>query len=136
MHSCGNEQVVPELEGTSNTKSPIVRAAAIKFILIFRSLIDKSSLLDLLPGICSLLEAKDYLVHSYAAFLIERLLALKTIPQGGGDSGSYRISMEEFQSKVCTINTWHIAASFAWLSFCLRLSLFFLLLLTVIIFNY
>ncbi len=72
-------QVIPELQAGS-TSQAILQADALKFVTIFRSQLPKASLLAIFPQLVALLKSESNVVHSYAAILIERLLASKVEP--------------------------------------------------------
>lgn len=69
-------QVVPELQAGPSSQT-ILQADALKFVTIFRSQLPKASLLTIFPQLVALLKSESNVVHSYAAILIERLLASK-----------------------------------------------------------
>ncbi|CAD7697690.1 unnamed protein product [Ostreobium quekettii] len=83
------EQIVPELEAASGIdEQPILKSDALKFVTTFRSQIPKDALLKMLPSLINLLGASAFVVHSYAATAIERLLAQK-------EAGRTRFTPEE-----------------------------------------
>jgi len=59
------------------TGSPILTADALRFTTTFRMQLEKKVLLPLLPSVIKLLASDSNVVHSYAATLLERLLAMK-----------------------------------------------------------
>ena len=67
---------MPELQAGPSSQA-ILQADALKFITIFRSQLPKASLLAIFPQLVALLKSESNVVHSYAAILIERLLASK-----------------------------------------------------------
>ena len=69
-------QVVPELQSNPSSQA-ILKADGLKFVTIFRSQLPKASLLTIFPQLVALLKSESNVVHSYAAILIERLLASK-----------------------------------------------------------
>lgn len=86
-------QVIPELQAGPNSQ-PILQADALKFVTIFRSQLPKASLLAIFPQLVALLKSESNVVHSYAAILIERLLASKVrhtccTPFIGQDKSAY-----------------------------------------------
>ena len=68
--------VLPELAGGADER-PLARAACIKFVTSFRGLFGRDELHTLLPLLAQLLGSKHYVVHTYAAAAIERILSLK-----------------------------------------------------------
>ncbi len=73
---CLADQVVPELQQGPG-KQAILQADALKFVTIFRAQLPKTALLEIFPLVVALLKSDSNVVHSYAAILIERLLASK-----------------------------------------------------------
>ena len=67
---------MPELQAGPSSQA-ILQADALKFVTIFRSQLPKASLLAIFPQLVALLKSESNVVHSYAAILIERLLASK-----------------------------------------------------------
>ncbi|ODV91468.1 hypothetical protein CANCADRAFT_71450 [Tortispora caseinolytica NRRL Y-17796] len=57
--------------------SPIIRVDSIKYIYIFRNQLPKSILSQAIPVLSSFLASSNYVVFTYAAITIERLLSLK-----------------------------------------------------------
>ncbi|XP_052087731.1 exportin-2-like isoform X2 [Mytilus californianus] len=71
-------QVVPDLQAADVNANPILKADAIKFLMVFRSQLPKEALVASLPCLMKLLKATSLVVHSYAAHTIERLLMVRT----------------------------------------------------------
>ena len=69
-------QVLPELRSGPQGQA-ILQADALKFLTIFRSQLPKAGILSALPHVIALQRSESNVVHSYAAILIERLLASK-----------------------------------------------------------
>jgi len=78
-------QILPELQAPDVNGFPLLKADAIQFLTVFRSVLPKPVLLNALPHLVRLLACPANVVHSYAAIAIERLLALREI--GGGVAG-------------------------------------------------
>lgn len=72
--------VLPELSGGSVDERPLARAACIKFVATFRGLFGRDELHALLPLLATLLGSRHYVVHTYAAAAIERILSVKDTP--------------------------------------------------------
>eukprot|EP00468_Gymnochlora_sp_CCMP2014_P003932 CAMPEP_0167761540 /NCGR_PEP_ID=MMETSP0110_2-20121227/12233_1 /TAXON_ID=629695 /ORGANISM="Gymnochlora sp., Strain CCMP2014" /LENGTH=912 /DNA_ID=CAMNT_0007648243 /DNA_START=155 /DNA_END=2893 /DNA_ORIENTATION=- len=69
-------QVVPELK--SNVKDvPVLKADCLKFIIVFRKHLPVQAYLNLIPIIAQYLKHPNYVVHSYSAHCIERLLNVR-----------------------------------------------------------
>jgi len=71
-----SKQVVPELKGNIK-ENPVLKADCLKFVAVFRTHLPVEAYLALLPIIARYLEHPNYVVHSYAAISIERMLAVK-----------------------------------------------------------
>lgn len=56
---------------------PVLKSSAIKFVMIFRSLLGQQTLLACLPHLIRHLPAQNVVIHSYAACAIERILTIK-----------------------------------------------------------
>lgn len=69
-------QILPELS-LSPSPSPLLRATCIKFITTFRQLLPKDIYVAAFPHLVGLLKDQNYVIHSYAATCIERLLTVK-----------------------------------------------------------
>eukprot|EP00026_Physarum_polycephalum_P001434 Phypoly_transcript_01435.p1 GENE.Phypoly_transcript_01435~~Phypoly_transcript_01435.p1 ORF type:complete len:984 (+),score=185.73 Phypoly_transcript_01435:58-3009(+) len=68
-------QILPELQGT--TRSPVLRATSIKFITTFRQQLPVDVYTAALPHLIALMRDPNYVIHSYAATCVERLLTVK-----------------------------------------------------------
>lgn len=80
--------VLPELAGSSVDERPLARAACIKFVATFRGLFGRDELQSLLPLLAALLGSRHYVVHTYAAAAIERILCVKDAPAAAADGGA------------------------------------------------
>jgi exportin-2 (importin alpha re-exporter) len=67
--------VAPELAAPDVNARPVVKADCLRFATTFRSQLSREAALDLFPKAASLLASTHNVVHSYAAMLVERLLA-------------------------------------------------------------
>jgi exportin-2 (importin alpha re-exporter) len=85
--------VLPELQPSEGVNErPIARAAAIKFVATFRTLFGRDELHSLLPLLSPFTGATSYVVHTYAAGAIERILAVRDKAADG--SSLPRVSVE------------------------------------------
>ena len=73
-------QCNPDLQDPDQSKLPVLRADAIRFLTIFRSVLPPQVLIASLPLVIRHLTAPSYVVHTYAAHCIEKLLIIR-----GGD---------------------------------------------------
>jgi len=70
------QHILPELQG--QTKShPIIMSDCLKFVITFRSQWPTQNFLSLLPMACQYLKREDYVLHTYAAIAIDKILAMK-----------------------------------------------------------
>lgn len=72
------EHILPDLQpGAANNVHPVIQADAIKYIHTFRSQLSKDQLLAVLPLLVPFLENPSFVIHTYAAITIERVLFIK-----------------------------------------------------------
>ncbi|KAI8825582.1 Cse1-domain-containing protein [Fimicolochytrium jonesii] len=70
--------ILPELQSPAEGSShPIIKVDAIKFLMIFRSQLTKDQLSSVFPFLLNHLLSTNYVVYTYAAVCIERVLATK-----------------------------------------------------------
>ena len=63
--------------GTTNGVHPIIVADAIKFLYTFRSQLTKDQLVSVIPILLPHIQSESFVIHTYAAMTIERILFLK-----------------------------------------------------------
>lgn len=56
---------------------PVIRADAIKYIMIFRTVLPREVVVGSFPKLISHLSASSAVVHTYAAAAIEKILAIR-----------------------------------------------------------
>lgn len=66
--------IVPDLQAPNVDDNPVLKADALKYVMVFRSQLPRNLLLGCLPPAVSFLRAKSQVVHSYAACCIEKIL--------------------------------------------------------------
>lgn len=71
-----NTQILPDLTNSS-IPHVILRVDAIKFIYIFRNQLGKNRLIEIMPLLAKFLQSGDYVLYSYAAITIERILTIR-----------------------------------------------------------
>jgi exportin-2 (importin alpha re-exporter) len=69
--------ILPSLQADPNAEMPLLKADAIKFLYTFRGQLPKEFLLGVLPLLINHLKAKDFVVKTYAAICIERILFIR-----------------------------------------------------------
>ncbi|SMN18045.1 similar to Saccharomyces cerevisiae YGL238W CSE1 Nuclear envelope protein that mediates the nuclear export of importin alpha (Srp1p) [Maudiozyma saulgeensis] len=68
-------QIIPDLTG--NVANNILKVDAIKFIYMFRNQLSKNQLIEILPLLANFLTSDEYVVYTYAAVTIERILSIR-----------------------------------------------------------
>ena len=92
-------QVLPELQSGPNDGAAILKADAIKFASMFRQQLPDDALNVVLPLIINHLQAKSYVVHTYAAAWLERVLAMKR----PDNKSLYRVNPQMIQQNLETM---------------------------------
>jgi exportin-2 (importin alpha re-exporter) len=67
-------QILPELQDANHQHRPVVKVAAIKFICTFRKQFPKQYCVQLLPLLIAHLSSPIVVVHTFAAYTIERMM--------------------------------------------------------------
>ena len=83
-----NDQIFPELQDANHSNRPMVKATALKYVSTFRNQFTREELVALLPLLISHLSSPSVVVHTYAAYAIERILVTKEADA----SGTHRIN--------------------------------------------
>jgi exportin-2 (importin alpha re-exporter) len=69
--------IYPELEDTNHMTRPMLKATALKFVGTFRNQFTKEQLIALMPLLIHHLGSPSVVVHSYAAYGIEKIMTTK-----------------------------------------------------------
>ncbi|KAJ9118399.1 hypothetical protein QFC24_006228 [Naganishia onofrii] len=72
-----SNNVFADLQAESSAVHPILQVDAIKYLFTFRNQLTKEQLVSVLPLLVKHLESTNYVVYSYAAITIERILFIK-----------------------------------------------------------
>ncbi|KAK4517849.1 uncharacterized protein ATC70_001197 [Mucor velutinosus] len=72
-----SKHVLCDLQSDVNTDIPILKVDAIKYVYTFRNQLTKEQLLLVFPLLLKHLESSDYVVYTYAAIAIERILFIR-----------------------------------------------------------
>ncbi|GAA5874339.1 hypothetical protein JCM16303_005817 [Sporobolomyces ruberrimus] len=72
-----SEHILADLQAPSGSVHPIIQADAIKFLYTFRNQLTKEQLLSVLPLLIPHLQNPAFVIHTYAALTIERILFIK-----------------------------------------------------------
>lgn len=91
-------QILPELQVDDVNSLPFIRAACLKFVCVFRSQLPVDYLQGVFQLCCKFLASTEYVVHTYAAVTIDRILAL-TDPTTGGP----RLGMETIMNVASSL---------------------------------
>ena len=76
-------QILPELQDTNHSSRPVVKASALKFVSVFRKQFTRENLVRLMPLLIAHLASPVVVVHTFAAYAIERILFTKEEVTGG-----------------------------------------------------
>uniref|UniRef100_A0A3P9LYL6 Exportin-2 n=1 Tax=Oryzias latipes TaxID=8090 RepID=A0A3P9LYL6_ORYLA len=69
--------ILPDLKSSNVNEFPVLKADAIKYVMIFRSQLPKEHLLQAVPLLITHLQAESTVQHTYAAHALERLFTMK-----------------------------------------------------------
>ncbi|XP_066140699.1 exportin-2 [Euwallacea fornicatus] len=69
--------VLPELDRADVNELPILKAAAIRYVITFRSVLPSDLVISTIPQLIRHLSSESAVVHTYAACCIEKILMLK-----------------------------------------------------------
>ncbi|KAI5479889.1 importin-alpha export receptor [Pseudohyphozyma bogoriensis] len=75
-----SDHVLSDLQAPAGSVHPIIQADAIKFLYTFRNQLTKDQLLSVLPLLVPHLLNPAFVIHTYAAITIERILFIKEGP--------------------------------------------------------
>eukprot|EP00946_MAST-07B_sp_MAST-7B-sp1_P003469 g3469.t1 len=104
-------EIGPELDCSGgadiNGVSPVLKADAIKFASVFRSVLPANLVMQCMGPFIRLLAAKPRVVHTYAAHGIERLLALRRPKDNAVTGGS--LSPESLRNAPALFNKTNLA---------------------------
>lgn len=79
-----SKYILPELEDRSKINDlPVIRSSAIKYLLTFRSQLPPLVAKTVLPNLIVFLRAESQVTHTYAAAAIDKILIIKSSPEGG-----------------------------------------------------
>ena len=71
--------VLPDLQlPIESALHPIIKVDAIKYLTVFRSQLTKTQLLEIMPSLTMHLGSSNYVVHTWTAYSLERILAMRT----------------------------------------------------------
>jgi exportin-2 (importin alpha re-exporter) len=69
--------IIPELERQDVNEMPVLKADALKFLMTFRSVLSSQQIVAAIPQIIRHLQADSFVVHSYAACNLEKMLIMR-----------------------------------------------------------
>lgn len=88
------EFILPDLHKTNVNEFPVLKADAIKYVMIFRNQLPKQLVISSIPHLILLLTSSSVVVHTYAAHALERIFTLKDI------NGATTVSVNDIQPVV------------------------------------
>ncbi|KAI9340023.1 Cse1-domain-containing protein [Zopfochytrium polystomum] len=72
--------VLPDLQApVDGAIQPIIKVAALKFLLIFRNQLTKEQLMGVLPLVVQHLSSSHYVVYTYASVCLERIIGMRRV---------------------------------------------------------
>jgi exportin-2 (importin alpha re-exporter) len=71
------QNVIPELLASNSANHDIIKADCLKFVSIFRQQLPKDYYAQLIPILTRYMASDSVVVHTYAAYAVERLLSVK-----------------------------------------------------------
>lgn len=71
------QQILPELQDANHTQRPVVKATSLKFVSTFRNQFSKEHLVQLIPMVIQHLSSPVVVVHTFAAYTLERIMITK-----------------------------------------------------------
>jgi exportin-2 (importin alpha re-exporter) len=78
-----NNHIFAELQPAAVNERPLAIAACLKFVATFRNLFGQPQLHALLSRLAPFLESSNFVVHTYAAAAIERILCVRDVDASG-----------------------------------------------------
>lgn len=92
-------QILPELEDRNHNVRPVVKATSIKFVSSFRNQFTRENVVQIIPLLIHHLGSPVIVVHTFAAYAIERILFTKedVTSAGGTTTKRPKISGAELQ---------------------------------------
>lgn len=84
-----SSQVLPQLQDANHSSRPMLKATCLKFVYTFRKQFSKEQLLGLLPVLAAHLSSQYVVVHTLAAYGIER--CLMTTEENAAGSKQFKI---------------------------------------------
>lgn len=97
--------ILPELADPSSS-SKILKADAIKFVSTFRTQLTVDMMMELVPRLINLFLPDYFVVHTYAASCLERMLTVREVGANGElGSGAYRFGRDKLAPHMNQILT-------------------------------
>ncbi|KAM0752941.1 putative importin-alpha export receptor [Meredithblackwellia eburnea MCA 4105] len=93
-----SDHILSDLQAPASSVNPIIQADAIKYLYTFRNQLTKDQLLSVLPLLVPHLKNPSFVIHTYAAMTIERILFIKqngTLMFNHVDIGPYALPILE-----------------------------------------
>lgn len=87
------KQILPELQDCNHSSRPVLKATALKFVSVFRNQFSRDNLIQIFPLLITHLGSPVVVVHTFAAYTIERILFTKDDVVSG--PGVYKIASSD-----------------------------------------
>lgn len=71
------QHILPELERENLNEMPVLKADALKFLMTFRTVLGQQIIVGSIPQVVRHLQSDSFVVHSYAACNLEKILVMK-----------------------------------------------------------
>lgn len=71
------KQILPELQDDAHASRPVVKSSALKYVSVFRNQFAREQTLQILPLVVKHLHSPVVVVHTFAAYTVERILVTK-----------------------------------------------------------
>ena len=98
-----NSHIFPELQDQNHGLRPIVKATALKFVCTFRNQFTRVQLVALMPLLIAHLSSPSVVVHTFAAYAIERILVTKETDATGAMRNKFsRVELQPFLETLFT----------------------------------
>lgn len=103
VHDFLLNQILPQLSNRDVNSLPIVKADALKFLCIFRQHLSKELFHQFFPLVVNVLTSKERVVHTYAAWCIEKMLSVKdTTPDQKTQSRYTKDDIKQYTQQLLT----------------------------------
>jgi len=99
IHEFLQNHILPILQSADVNETPVLKADALKYIIVFRSQMSREILLSIIPLLINHLTSQSLVIHSYAANCLEKIFVIK------GPNGGTIINQVDLQASVESLLT-------------------------------